>query len=259
MVNKGNEMDISNRALKQTSADYRIGDGGAVPELDRRSVSLFSESFASALRDQLPFATALECMQRMSNAGGVVLCKYDKATKHTSVLRKVGVKEVRMSLENVPATKSVRLVLWQDKYVSEFILAVFRDKPTHLNKTVLLELGKVAAQVWSESKHQDPAGSPTQDAVIHPDKQKPVLGPDNPFGLSRSEFRVCTLIGQGQKAADIARTLDVSIATVRSHLKGIYSKTDLSGQFDVLHRLHTDKANLRTSGQPTLGYRGLLR
>jgi len=66
---------------------------------------------------------------------------------------------------------------------------------------------------------------------------KPILHVANPSGLSRCEFRVCAMVKEGMLAKDIARALAVSEATVRSHLHAIYTKTNTSGQIELLHRL----------------------
>jgi DNA-binding CsgD family transcriptional regulator len=67
----------------------------------------------------------------------------------------------------------------------------------------------------------------------------PILDYTNPYALSRSEFRVCAMIGQGLTAKHIARELRLSEATVRSHQRAIYAKTALSGQIEVMFHLQT--------------------
>jgi DNA-binding CsgD family transcriptional regulator len=67
----------------------------------------------------------------------------------------------------------------------------------------------------------------------------PILDYSNPYALSRSEFRVCAMIGQGLTAKHIAQVLHLSEATVRSHQRAIYAKTALSGQIEVMFHLQT--------------------
>jgi DNA-binding NarL/FixJ family response regulator len=67
----------------------------------------------------------------------------------------------------------------------------------------------------------------------------PILDYSNPYALSRSEFRVCTMIGQGLTAKRIARELRLSEATVRSHQRAIYNKTELRGQIEVMFHLQS--------------------
>jgi DNA-binding NarL/FixJ family response regulator len=65
----------------------------------------------------------------------------------------------------------------------------------------------------------------------------PILDYSNPYALSRSEFRVCAMIGQGLTAKRIARELRLSEATIRSHQRAIYNKTELRGQIEVMFHL----------------------
>lgn len=61
-----------------------------------------------------------------------------------------------------------------------------------------------------------------------------ILSGDNPCALSRAEQRVCHLLAAGQKAKAIAVELGVSVATVRTHLRNIYAKTDTGGQVELI-------------------------
>jgi DNA-binding CsgD family transcriptional regulator len=61
-----------------------------------------------------------------------------------------------------------------------------------------------------------------------------ILGPDNPAGLSRAEQRVCRLLVGGDTARDIADVLGLSLATIRTHLRNIYSKTGTDGQLRLI-------------------------
>lgn len=65
-----------------------------------------------------------------------------------------------------------------------------------------------------------------------------ILSPNNPYALSRSQQKVCQLLAAGQKATEIAALLNISIATVRSHLSNIYAKTGTAGQFEILALLN---------------------
>lgn len=71
-------------------------------------------------------------------------------------------------------------------------------------------------------------------AASRADPSGAILGAQNRCGLSRSERRVCQLLAAGEKAKDIAQALEISIPTVRTHLRNIYAKTETSGQVDLL-------------------------
>lgn len=66
----------------------------------------------------------------------------------------------------------------------------------------------------------------------------PLLGVENPAQLTRSEFRICSLLKDGNTVNLIANTLSISPVTVRSHLSSIFSKTGTRTQVELLHRLH---------------------
>ncbi|MGI9388555.1 MAG: helix-turn-helix transcriptional regulator [Boseongicola sp.] len=70
---------------------------------------------------------------------------------------------------------------------------------------------------------------------ISPDE--PLLGYSNPARLSRAEFRVCLLLSRGLLVKAVTEELGLSEATVRSHLRSIYSKSDTTGLPDLLYRL----------------------
>ena len=64
-----------------------------------------------------------------------------------------------------------------------------------------------------------------------------ILSSRNPAGLSKAEYRVCTLLSRGLSAKAISGSLKVSESTVRSHLRGIYAKTKTEGQRELMYQL----------------------
>lgn len=65
----------------------------------------------------------------------------------------------------------------------------------------------------------------------------PILSSDNPFGLSRSEYRVCHLMKGGLLPNALPQELSKSPATIRTHLRNIFSKTGAKSQAELLFRL----------------------
>jgi DNA-binding CsgD family transcriptional regulator len=59
------------------------------------------------------------------------------------------------------------------------------------------------------------------------------------FDLTASEARVAALLSRGEKPQTIATTLDVSVNTVRSHLKHAYAKTDTADQTSLSALIHS--------------------
>ena len=70
------------------------------------------------------------------------------------------------------------------------------------------------------------------------DNQFSVLDPENPAQLSRSEYRICSLLSEGMTVQVIAKVLSIRPATVRSHLSSIFSKTGASSQVELLYQLN---------------------
>ncbi len=65
----------------------------------------------------------------------------------------------------------------------------------------------------------------------------PILSTENPAGLTRAEWRVCVLVSRGISSQGIGAELGIGPATVRTHLKHIYSKTGLDNFHMLARRL----------------------
>ncbi len=65
----------------------------------------------------------------------------------------------------------------------------------------------------------------------------PLLSAENPSRLSRAEFRVCLLLSQGLSNEKVVEELEISLATLRTHLRNIYAKTGALGHSDLLYKL----------------------
>jgi DNA-binding NarL/FixJ family response regulator len=64
-----------------------------------------------------------------------------------------------------------------------------------------------------------------------------MLSTENPARLSRAEFRVCLLLSRGLSVAGVRTELSLADATVRSHLRNIYSKSDTSSLAELVYCL----------------------
>jgi len=72
-----------------------------------------------------------------------------------------------------------------------------------------------------------------------PERRKvSILGSENPAQLSRSEYRVCSLLVEGMTVNLIAKTLSIRPATVRSHLSSVFAKTETESQIELVHLLN---------------------
>jgi DNA-binding CsgD family transcriptional regulator len=123
------------------------------------------------------------------------------------------------------------------------LLELHLSRPLAQHDKVLLELlGPVLATGWrnrpSGSVEAAIAGRPFPVSQRGRSTNGPILGPENPAGLTRSEFRICTLIQSGRMTNEISETLNVRKSTLRSHMRAIYLKTGASGQVELVHLLH---------------------
>lgn len=100
---------------------------------------------------------------------------------------------------------------------------------------VLSSLAGLLASLW---ERRGPRPSTLRPAASV--RSSAILSDDNPLGLSRAEYRVCLLVREGQRAAEIAAALSVRECTVRTHLRSIYAKADVSGQVALMHLLGRD-------------------
>lgn len=79
------------------------------------------------------------------------------------------------------------------------------------------------------------ARAAAEAARLKPDA--PILGMSNPARLSRAEFRVCLLLSRGLSVRAMTEELGLTESTVRSHLRSIYSKTEVSGIQELMYRI----------------------
>lgn len=78
---------------------------------------------------------------------------------------------------------------------------------------------------------------PRDDRDFHAPAPVRILDSDNPARLSRAEFRVCMLLSRGLMVQAIVQELSLSEATIRSHLRNIYAKTECNSMAELVFRL----------------------
>lgn len=64
-----------------------------------------------------------------------------------------------------------------------------------------------------------------------------ILSTENPYRLSRAEYRVCMMLSRGLNNEAVLSELSITIATLRTHLRNIYAKTDCASQPELIHKL----------------------
>lgn len=61
-----------------------------------------------------------------------------------------------------------------------------------------------------------------------------------PFGLTRTELRVLELLGEGHSNQAIARELDVSLATVKTHVQHVLRRLSARDRYDAVAVAHRE-------------------
>ena len=73
------------------------------------------------------------------------------------------------------------------------------------------------------------------------------------YGLTRAESRVTELCLQGLAQTDIAKVLDLSLNTVKTHLKSIYAKTGCTQLAALIRKIFTDVLQMGEMPSPDTG------
>ena len=154
------------------------------------------------------------------------------------------------TLENWSATREIDeivvMVLARNQQQSDFVEFHF-DRPLERSEKLEFEtLLPTIVRSWAGRKtglvtqtRMDARVARARDAA-QSDKvawNAPILGMSNPAGLSRAEFRVCLLLSRGLSVKGVTDELGLTEATVRTHLRSIYAKTDTSSLAELLYRI----------------------
>lgn len=247
--------------------EHVTASGTHMPIAQIGSTLRFVSVFALAANDHLKVANSLEMLCVVTGARSAILTRifHDAATPRLiarsgrssnsiSTLRSIPPSQMQCgstqlveqpdSKDGTGACTLLITLSWKD-HLADLIELQFSARPGPQTLELLTHLASEAAHVWSQRRSGlvstlMAAHTRRTTREIEPAHRK-ILDQDNPYGLSRSEYRVCAYLREGLKPAEIAEGLDVSITTVRSHLRGIYAKTGLAGQVEVLHRMGQDE------------------
>lgn len=125
------------------------------------------------------------------------------------------------------------------KHVDVLEFHISSDTLNHYH-VLLNTLAGTLAETWQKRR----AGLLTEAMLTRASKEDeasdflmPLLSAENPARLSRAEFRVCLLLSQGLSNEKVIDELEISVATLRTHLRNIYAKTGTLGHSDLLYKL----------------------
>lgn len=136
-------------------------------------------------------------------------------------------------------SETIIIPLQKNKSWGDFLELHFCDPVSNSFIDYLELLGPVLAGCW---KSRSP-GLFACSALSHRPARhgssghRPILSVENPYRLSRAEYRVCLMLSRGLNNKTVVSELSVSMATLRTHLRNIYAKTDCASQPELVHKL----------------------
>lgn len=140
----------------------------------------------------------------------------------------------QVGLETWLIRDAVFIPLSSERGVTDVLELHFHTEfPEHC-RALIISIGSMFAGLWHSHA---PAKTPRMGLVpskAAPAPSRDILSDANPIGLSRAEYMVCSRVKDGLRARDIASDLDLKESTVRSHLRSIYSKANVTGQLSLV-------------------------
>lgn len=111
-------------------------------------------------------------------------------------------------------------------------------------QTELLDIAEALAAAWAHRRRgliaRRLAATPAlaeQERADRTAGQARLLSPSNPLGLTAAETRICLMIQCGYATGEILERSHISRSTLRTHLRNIYAKADVSGHIGLVRLL----------------------
>lgn len=157
---------------------------------------------------------------------------------------------IELSGSKPEIAESLLITLASETSQADFLELQFRTQPLQHNLDLLTILAGALVTCWRrrspglaerrliQSKLRAVDSSTGKSTVA-------ILDVSNPAKLSRSEFRVCSMLQNGMTVKVIAASLSLSEATIRSHLSSIFAKTGTACQVELLGLLNVRKTTAR--------------
>ncbi|MGH1366991.1 MAG: helix-turn-helix transcriptional regulator [Maritimibacter sp.] len=246
LINAWNAALSGNFEMKRV-CEIMASQAGAV------NISVFRQD---AQKTRSIVAVAREHMRRVPEASQGRLCAFFKEVDPNrltqgTIMTLSGLKDdplfaasdVCKEWESRPEVHDFIVIILEHtpKYI-DAIEFIFEEEPLYNDFVPATVMAQAIAAAWD---NRSPGlvsnlirSNSRARAPVITDIEEGILGDGNPCGLSRAELRVCRLLVEGDNASEIAETLKVSVATVRTHLSKIYAKTGTSGQVELISVIH---------------------
>jgi len=129
-------------------------------------------------------------------------------------------------------------------HVSENIADVIEIHFQHANDNqrmaILKQLIPTLVSTWKDRNiglFESSASIRQIEGVPCIDSLAPIMSLENPFKLTRTEYRLCLLLSRGYSMRAIEDVVNISTSTGRTHLRHIYQKTGCVTLADLTYRL----------------------
>ena len=122
------------------------------------------------------------------------------------------------------------------------VLELYTHQSRFAHSSQIDLLARVTSNVWMRRKPGHIEGLLKKSPVIrgHSGTADGTLDPmssANPWGLTAAEMRICALVRDGLSPTEIPEHTSLALSTVRSHLRSVYAKVQVTGHVELVRRL----------------------
>jgi DNA-binding CsgD family transcriptional regulator/PAS domain-containing protein len=211
----------------------RLVDQPLFDEADERKLSLFVPHIIRAFRSSAALDTL--CAQRRDlmqaiDALPTPVITLDRQLRVLNINRAA----IDQSMDGGPLCARDGKLAFVDEAANRILVNAFRNVPV---ASCSISLGKTFSITATLIPYADPSRRtaailtmcPAHEAMIPPG-----LALEQAFGFTNAELRTLVMLLEGGTRETVATDLGVSLATVKTHIQGLFAKTQTNRQADLV-------------------------